>query len=84
MLITVVPVVESGMVMYPSRQPSGGEDLKSINEAAELLSEVVTEERVNGEENRGAIGGAVGGERKYHSKGCFELVSIGCFVLELR
>ena len=84
MLITLVPVVEAGMVVYPLRQPSGGEDLKSINEAAELLSVVITDERVNGEESRGAIGGAVGGERKYHSKACFELVCIKRFCVRIK
>ena len=66
--ITVVPVAQPGMIIYPLGQPSGGEDLKSINEAAELLCVDLTVE-----ESGGVTGGTVGGERKYHGKACFEL-----------
>ena len=72
-VVPVVPVVESGMITYPPGQPSGGEDLRSINEPAELVSVAVSEERVNGEEGRGAIGGAVEGGKKYRGKAYFEL-----------
>ena len=65
----------SRMMTYAVGPPSQGEDLRSINLTAELVSVPVGEERVNGEEGRGAIGGAIGKSKKYHGKACFEL---GC------
>ena len=55
------------------REPIGEEDLGSINEPAELVSEPVTEDRVNVEESRGAIGGAIEGGKKYRGEACLEL-----------
>ena len=63
----------SRMMTYPVGPPSQGEDLGSINLTAERPSIPVGEERVNGEESRGAVGGAVGRSKKYHGKACFDL-----------
>ena len=60
-------------MIYPVTQPSEGEALGSINEPAELVSEPVTEARVNVEESRGTIGGTIEGRKKYRGKTCFKL-----------
>ena len=53
------------MVISPVESPSGGEDLRSINAAAESTSIPVTEERINAVEERVISATAV---RKYHGK----------------
>ena len=66
MSITLVApiLVSSAMVMSPVGPPSGGEDLRSINETAELTSMAVTEERINVVEERISATAV----RKYHGK----------------
>ena len=66
MSITLVtPILGSStMVMSPVGPPSRGEDLRSINETAELTSIPVTEERINVVEER--ISATA--EKKYHGK----------------
>ena len=56
------------MVMSPMGPPVRGEDLRSINEAAELTSIPVTEERIHVAEVRQNVTDHE--ERKYHGMSC--------------
>ena len=67
MLITLVPVFAMGpstIVMSPMGPPVRGEDLRSINETAELTSIPVTEERIHLADVRQNVTDHE--ERKYH------------------
>ena len=71
MLIILEPVYVVGpstMVMSPMGPPVRGEDLRSINEAAELTSIPVTEERIHVAEVRQNVTDHE--ERKYHGMSC--------------
>ena len=60
------------MVMSPMEPPVRGEDLRSINEAAELTSVPVTEERIHVAEVKQNVTDQE--ERKYHGMSCSPLL----------